>query len=76
MLGAANHQMPCFRHPSGYPDGVLLDLRERLCLGSERSQSLSDFDFHLFVNRLVDDSVDNWRSRWYDRYQYHFAGIL
>jgi hypothetical protein len=30
-----------------------------------------------FVNQeLINPSIDNWRTRWYDKYQYCCLGIL
>jgi hypothetical protein len=29
-----------------------------------------------YVNCLVDDSIENWRTDWYDRYQRYFVGVL
>lgn len=28
-----------------------------------------------FVHSLIDQSLDNWSTRWYDRYQSCFVGI-
>eukprot|EP00746_Dinoflagellata_sp_MGD_P020112 gnl/MRDRNA2_/MRDRNA2_146811_c0_seq1.p1 gnl/MRDRNA2_/MRDRNA2_146811_c0~~gnl/MRDRNA2_/MRDRNA2_146811_c0_seq1.p1 ORF type:complete len:778 (+),score=124.54 gnl/MRDRNA2_/MRDRNA2_146811_c0_seq1:73-2406(+) len=77
MLGSENHSMPCFNHPKGDPQAVLEDIKLRLQLPMDsRTPMSSDLDFHIFVNELIDRSVDNWRSRWYDRYQYYFNGLL
>ena len=37
------------------------DLNDRACMD--------------YVNALIDQSLDNWRTRWYDRYQSCFVGI-
>merc|ERR1719183_3178468 len=80
MLGPENYDQACFKHPKGYPEAVLEDVRERLGLprsgvenGHERSMTTEAFES--FVSNLVDNSFDHWRSKMYDRFQYHFTGI-
>lgn len=78
MLGSENNKMNCFAHSRGYPEAVLEDVCERLGLpGSSKngSRGLSDEEFRQLVDRMIDDSVDHWRSRLYDKYQYHFVGV-
>lgn len=79
MLGSENSQMNCFCHPRGYPEAVLEDICDRLGLpGGVRNggdRKISDEEFRQSVNRMIDDSIDHWRSRLYDTYQYHFVGV-
>eukprot|EP00931_Biecheleriopsis_adriatica_P075653 TRINITY_DN49467_c0_g1_i1.p1 TRINITY_DN49467_c0_g1~~TRINITY_DN49467_c0_g1_i1.p1 ORF type:complete len:715 (+),score=160.59 TRINITY_DN49467_c0_g1_i1:72-2216(+) len=78
MLGSENSGMNCFCHPSGYPEAVLEDVCERLGLPSGKNgltSKLSDADFKEDVERMIDDSIDHWRSRLYDKFQYHFVGV-
>lgn len=85
LLGLENERMNCFNHPRGYAEAVLEDICERLCLpGGPPSADDSpprmrrvktDSDFRRFVDGLIDGSVDHWRSRLYDTYQYHFEGV-
>ena len=28
------------------------------------------------VDKLIEQSVDNWRTKWYDIFQYHVQGIF
>eukprot|EP00434_Breviolum_minutum_P006679 symbB.v1.2.005897.t1/scaffold329.1/size228424/7 len=79
MLGSENSQMNCFCHPRGYPEAVLEDICDRLGLpGGVRNggdRKISDEEFRQAVNKMIDDSIDHWRSRLYDTYQYHFVGV-
>jgi phosphatidylinositol 4-kinase len=68
-LEAYGAQFPCF---SGGADAVLegLDRRFRTDLKSKREAAQ-------FVNEeLINPSIDNWRTRWYDKYQMCCLGIL
>lgn len=79
MLGSENSQMNCFCHPRGYPEAVLEDICDRLGLpGGVRNggdRKISDEEFRQSINKMIDDSIDHWRSRLYDTYQYHFVGV-
>ncbi len=68
-LEAYGGQFPCF---SGGTNAVLdgLDRRFRTDLTSKREAAQ-------FVNEeLINPSIDNWRTRWYDKYQMCCLGIL
>jgi len=67
MLKNGNEQLKCFR---GRPDEAIQQLRERFRL------DLNDRACKEYVNSLVDDSIENWRTDWYDRYQRYFVGVL
>jgi hypothetical protein len=67
MLKNGNENLPCFR---GRPDDAIQQLRERFRL------DLNDRACKEYVNSLVDDSIENWRTNWYDRYQRYFVGVL
>jgi len=83
MLGSENSAMPCFQHATGEPQAVLEDIRERLRLPPSmlyggtggKDDLVSDAVFETFVGTMVDDSVDHWRSRLYDKFQYHVEGV-
>uniref|UniRef100_A0A0G4H3A0 1-phosphatidylinositol 4-kinase n=1 Tax=Chromera velia CCMP2878 TaxID=1169474 RepID=A0A0G4H3A0_9ALVE len=71
MMGQENLALPCFR---AGPERVLSELRERLFVDpSGREKSEMEVTQH--VCDLVERSVDNWRSNWYDRFQRVFVGI-
>ena len=67
MLKNGNEELNCFR---GRPDYAIQQLRERFRL------DLNDRACREYVNSLVDDSIENWRTDWYDRYQRYFVGVL
>jgi phosphatidylinositol 4-kinase B len=67
MLKVGNEELPCFR---GRPDDAIQQLRERFRL------DLNDRACIEYVNSLIDDSIENWRTDWYDRYQRYFVGVL
>mmetsp|Transcript_22630 Transcript_22630/g.49415 ORF Transcript_22630/g.49415 Transcript_22630/m.49415 type:complete len:1318 (-) Transcript_22630:180-4133(-) len=67
MLKNGNEQLKCFR---GRPNDAIEGLRERFRL------DLNDRACREYVNSLVDDSIENWRTDWYDRYQRYFVGVL
>ena len=67
MLMEGNRDLNCFR---GKPEVAVQELQERFCL------DLNDRACLEFVNSLVDDSLENWRTTWYDRYQRCFVGVM
>lgn len=76
MLGTENNLQRCFCHPSGRPEAVLEDICARLMLPTSGSATaVSNEAFGKEIDRLTDESVDHWRSRMYDKYQYHFTGV-
>lgn len=66
MFYAGNENLPCFT--SGR-DAVIENLRKRFMPGQTRLQRAQR------MMRLIDESIDNWHTRWYDRYQRLFTGI-
>jgi phosphatidylinositol 4-kinase len=67
MLKKGNENLPCFR---GRPDDAIRELRERFRL------DLNDRACLEYVNYLIDESLENWRTNWYDRYQRYCVGVL
>jgi phosphatidylinositol 4-kinase len=55
MLMNGNEDLPCFR---GRPEDAVRELRERFRL------DLNDRACTEYVNALVDESLENWRTRW------------
>jgi len=33
-------------------------------------------DYIKLVDNLIEHSIDNWRTKWYDKYQYWVQGIF
>jgi phosphatidylinositol 4-kinase len=67
MLKQGNEYLPCFR---GRPDDAINELRHRFRL------DLNDRACLEYVNALIDESLENWRTNWYDRYQRYCVGVL
>jgi phosphatidylinositol 4-kinase len=67
-LMVPDRTMPCFSKDGGQQ--TVQELRERFKLG------LTEAAFLEFVNGLIDESCDNWRSRQYDNFQRLTNGIL
>ena len=65
MTMISNPDMPWFSRGS-----IILDeLRERFKL------ELSSTDWKKYMYDLIEKSTDNWRTRWYDKYQRLCVGI-
>mmetsp|Transcript_27364 Transcript_27364/g.49251 ORF Transcript_27364/g.49251 Transcript_27364/m.49251 type:complete len:771 (-) Transcript_27364:140-2452(-) len=60
--------MPCFIGG----EQAVIELRRRLTPRSKMSET----DCRDYINQLIDESLGNWRTRWYDRYQYWCQNIL
>jgi len=67
MLMEGNEDLACFR---GKPEEAVRGLRERFRL------DLNDHGCIKYVDSLIDESLENWRTRWYDRYQRFCVGVL
>lgn len=67
MIIEGNCDFSCFR---GSPEEAVRGLRERFRL------DLNDRACIDYVNALIDESIENWRTRWYDRYQRYCVGVL
>ena len=39
-------------------------------------ENMNNVDIKKFVDNLISQSVDNWRTKWYDIFQYHVQGIF
>jgi len=67
MLQLGNENLACFR---GRPGDAIRELRQRFRL------DLNDRACLEYVNALIDESLENWRTNWYDRYQRYCVGVL
>eukprot|EP00537_Pseudo-nitzschia_pungens_P007003 CAMPEP_0172357096 /NCGR_PEP_ID=MMETSP1060-20121228/1494_1 /TAXON_ID=37318 /ORGANISM="Pseudo-nitzschia pungens, Strain cf. cingulata" /LENGTH=1264 /DNA_ID=CAMNT_0013077607 /DNA_START=256 /DNA_END=4050 /DNA_ORIENTATION=- len=67
MLKLGNEDLACFR---GRPEDAIRELRQRFRL------DLNDRACLEYVNALIDESLENWRTNWYDRYQRYCVGVL
>jgi len=67
MLMEGNEDLDCFR---GRPHAAVEGLQERFRL------DLNDRACAEYVNSLINDSLENWTTTWYDRYQRCCVGIM
>eukprot|EP01138_Halocafeteria_seosinensis_P013399 gb/GECG01013685.1/.p1 GENE.gb/GECG01013685.1/~~gb/GECG01013685.1/.p1 ORF type:complete len:1276 (+),score=172.66 gb/GECG01013685.1/:1-3828(+) len=67
MMLAGNRDLPCF---VGGQAAVLNSLHDRFKPNAGKQACVR------FVNDLIDRSMNNWRTRWYDKYQRWAMGIL
>jgi phosphatidylinositol kinase/protein kinase (PI-3 family) len=67
ILLSTVQDLACFR---GKPDEAVRQLKERFRL------DLNDNGIRKYVDSLIDESLENWRTRWYDRYQRFCVGVL
>ena len=67
--------LPCFENQ----DQTISDLKERLSPPNCKKDSngnIEEKDCFNLVNELISQSVDNWRTKCYDWFQYKFQGIF
>jgi len=67
MLMEGNDDLDCFR---GRPHDAVQGLQERFRL------DLNDRACQEYVNTLIDNSIGNWTTTCYDRYQRWFTGVM
>lgn len=67
MLMEGNDDLDCFR---GRPQDAVQGLQERFRL------DLNDRACQEYVNTLIDNSIGNWTTTCYDRYQRWFTGVM
>lgn len=67
MIAQCNDDLPCF---TGSVAKVVDDLNRRFRV------DLCDQAAIDVVHQLIDDSLDNWRTSCYDRYQRFCSGVL
>lgn len=60
--------LPCFERR----EETLEELKSRFV--PKRNMKKHDYIRH--VDELIEQSIDNWRTKWYDKYQYYFQGIF
>lgn len=66
MMLEGNEKLPCF---AGGHDMVVNGLRDRLALHANSRACAT------LVNSLINQSLNNWHTRCYDRFQYHCVGV-
>ena len=67
MLMEGNEDLACF---CGRPEEAVRQMKRRFRL------DLNDNGVRKYVDSLINESVENWRTRWYDRYQRFCVGVM
>lgn len=60
--------LPCFENK----ENTIEALKSRFYPRPE----MNKVDYMRHVDNLIEQSIDNWRTRWYDKFQYYFQGIF
>lgn len=68
MLYGHKNSLPCFEKG----DMLISELKNRFF--PKEKMKASDYLSH--VDSLISQSINNWRTKWYDKYQYYFQGIF
>lgn len=69
MMIMGQSDLPCFVEG----EKCIKDMKQRFFPKGIR---MSELECARFVDRLIDESLDNWRTRAYDQFQYCCQGIL
>ena len=72
MLMGYGDSLPCFKRK----DFVISELRERFYPFINKDKNPSKADYFKHVDKLLEQSIDNWRTKWYDKFQYYSQGIF
>lgn len=68
MYCGHGHHLPCFLKG----EKTIEDLKQRFV----PAENMDKQDCMAFVDKLIEGSIDNWRTKWYDRFQYYVQGIF
>ena len=68
MYSSHGSTMPCFEKGNQ----AIEELEDRFNPRSIRT----DGDLSLLCQNLVNSTIDNWRGKWYDKWQYYMQGIF
>jgi hypothetical protein len=60
--------LPCFQHK----EYTIEALKSRF----NPKPNMKAHDYMRHVDSLIEKSIDNWRTNWYDKFQYYFQGIF
>jgi phosphatidylinositol 4-kinase len=68
MYSSYGKTMPCFNKG----DEAIDELEKRF----NPPGVSNDAEISVYCQNLINSSIDNWRSRWYDKWQYYVQGIF
>ncbi|CAD8152555.1 unnamed protein product [Paramecium pentaurelia] len=66
MYSGQKNYMPCFKRG----DKSITQLEERFF------QYEDNTNLNIICQNIINSSIDNWRAKWYDKYQYFVQGIF
>ncbi|CAD8169336.1 unnamed protein product [Paramecium octaurelia] len=67
MYSGHGYTLPCFSKG----ESAIHDLESRF-----NPPCSNDGEISVFTQNLINQSLDNWRAKWYDKFQYYFQGIF
>ncbi|CAD8184130.1 unnamed protein product [Paramecium pentaurelia] len=67
MYSGHGYTLPCFSKG----EIAIHDLESRF-----NPPCSNDGEISVFTQNLINQSLDNWRAKWYDKFQYYFQGIF
>jgi phosphatidylinositol kinase/protein kinase (PI-3 family) len=67
MMSIGNEDFPCFRNR---PQAAIAALRERFRIDLNNDRQVATY-----VDGLINQSLSNWSTKWYDEYQMCCVGI-
>ncbi|CAD8090552.1 unnamed protein product [Paramecium primaurelia] len=67
MYSGHGYTLPCFSKG----ESAIHELESRF-----NPACSNDGEISVFTQNLINQSLDNWRAKWYDKFQYYFQGIF
>ena len=68
MYCGHGYNLPCFERG----DAAIEELNLRFV----PKKNMNKYDYISHSDKLIEMSIDNWRTKWYDKFQYWFQGIF
>lgn len=68
MYSSSGTSMPCFEKGE--------EAIRQMELRFNPPHVVGDAELNLHCQKLINDSLDNWATKWYDRFQYFAQGIF
>ena len=69
MMLMGQHDLPCFKGK----EQTIIELKDRFFPTGKR---FTEKEAQKFVDQLISQSYDNWRTKAYDNFQYYVQGIV
>jgi phosphatidylinositol kinase/protein kinase (PI-3 family) len=80
MYCGHGNKLPCFEKGKLNKNNILIYIGQT-AIEELRSRfipklNMKTRDYMRHVDTLIEQSIDNWRTKWYDKYQYFVQGIF